>query len=123
MLEVEDAIKREFDVSTRAIVRTRAQLLKARAAFPFDVHASKLCAIWFLERPPTSAATAALSALDVAPDRCAVIGSELHIRYDDAIRNSKLSVPRVERALGVQGTARNLATVDTLADLLSKGSG
>ncbi len=122
VLEVEDAIKREFDVSTRAIARTGAQLLKARAAFPFDVHAPKLCAIWFLERQPTPAAAAGLSALDVSPDQCAVVGPDLHIRYDDGIRNSKLSVARVERTLGVQGTARNLATVEALAKLLSKAS-
>ncbi len=121
--QIEDAIKREFGVTTSAIPRTQAELEAARGAFPYDIHAPKFCAIWFLDQTPTAKAADAMAALDLSPDRGAVIGAEFHVRYEEGAGRSKLTAGQVERTLGVKATARNLSTVETLAELLGKAPG
>ena len=116
---VEQLIAEEFDVRTTAVSRTPAQLRAARAAFPFDVHDEKLCAISFLERKPTKAAVAALAEADHGGDHARVIGKELHLRYGNGVHSSRMTGPKLARLLGTDGTVRNLRTVDALIDLLN----
>ncbi len=116
---VEGVVADEFDVTTTAIVRTCKQLQQARSDFPFDVHQEKLCAVSFLDKKPTAAAVEALGELDFGDDMCAVVGDELHLRYANAVHDSKMTAARLAKVLGVDGTARNLSTVDKLIDLLA----
>jgi uncharacterized protein (DUF1697 family) len=105
-------------VRTTAVSRTAREIGAARAAYPFDVHEEKLCAISFLERKPTKAAAAALADSDLGADRAQVIGKELHLRYTNGVHGSRMTGPRLARVLGTDGTLRNLRTVDALINLL-----
>lgn len=116
---VEQLVAGEFGVRTTAVSRTATQLQTARAAYPFDVHDEKLCAISFLQRTPTKAAAAALVKADHGEDRAQVIGKELHLRYANGVHASRMTGPKLARLLGTDGTLRNLRTVDALIDLLS----
>ena len=116
---VEKTVKDEFGVTTTAMVRTVARLKKARADFPFDVHQTKLCSVSFLDAKPTAAGRKRLAELDFGDDECAVVGDELHLRYAKGVHGSRMTPAKLAKALGVDGTARNLATVDTLIELLS----
>lgn len=115
---VETVVKDEFGVTTTAMVRTPARLRKARADFPFEVHEPKLCSVSFLDGRPTAAARTRLAELDFGEDECAVVGDELHLRYAKGVHGSRMTPARLGKALGVDGTARNLATVDKLIELL-----
>ncbi len=116
---VTQVVADEFGVSTTAVVRTGKQLQDARDRFAFDVHEPKLCAISFLDKKPSADAVKRLAELDFGDDRCAVVGSELHLRYGAAVHNSTMTPAKLGKALGVDGTARNLATVDKLIELLA----
>jgi uncharacterized protein (DUF1697 family) len=115
---VEGLIADEFGVQTTAVSRTAEEMRAARAAYPFDVHDEKLCAISFLQRKPTKAAAAALAESDLGADQAQVIGKELHLRYLNGVHASRMSGPKLARLLGTDGTLRNLRTVDALIGLL-----
>lgn len=114
---VEKLIESEFSVHTTAVSRTAAQLRAALRAYPFDRHDPKLCAISFLERKPTAAGAVAVGELDFGADRCRVIGRDLHLRFAVAVHSSPMNGAKLVKALGVAGTARNLRTVEKLAEL------
>jgi uncharacterized protein (DUF1697 family) len=115
---VEGLIAEEFGVRTTAVSRTAGELRAARAAYPFDVHDEKLCAISFLERKPTKAGATALAGSDLGADQAKVIGKELHLRYASGQHASRMPGPKLARLLGTDGTLRNLRTVDALINLL-----
>jgi uncharacterized protein (DUF1697 family) len=117
--KLEDAIATQFGVGTTVLHRSRSQLIAARKAFPFDVHEPRFCSIAFLERRPTRAQAAALAAEDFGPDRAAVVGAELHLRYAAVMGGSKITSAKLRRLIGTDGTLRNLRTVDGLIDLLA----
>ena len=68
----------------------------------------------------------ALAALDhgdgrpAGPDRTALEGRLLWMRCAAGVADSPLTPARLDRALGVRGTARNLTTVRVLAGLPSE---
>ena len=56
--------------------------------------------------------------LDALTGSCPqVIGSDLHIRYGGGVHETKLTSPVIARVLGVQGTGRNIQTVEKLTKL------
>jgi uncharacterized protein (DUF1697 family) len=55
--------------------------------------------------------------MDFGGDEVRVLGSDLHIRYHDGAGKSDLTATRIAKALGVQGTGRNLKTVRTLLEM------
>lgn len=76
-----------------------------------------------LARDPGPEAAARLAALDhgvgrpAGPDRTHLQGRRLWIRCPERIADSPLTPARLDRALGVPGTARNRTTVRVLAGL------
>lgn len=116
---VEELVAREFGVQTEAVVRTPEELRSAREAFPFDVHDLTLCAIGFLKGAPSRGAADRVEDLGPGDDRCALIGRELHLRYQAAVHTSRLTTAAIDRALGTPATARNLRTVEKLVALTS----
>lgn len=116
---VEDLVAREFGVRTEAVTRTPAQLRSARESFPFDVHDPTLCAIAFLKGAPSQGAASRVEELAGGDDRCALIGRELHVRYENTVHTSRVSAAVIGRALGTPATARNVRTVEKLVALTS----
>jgi uncharacterized protein (DUF1697 family) len=49
-----------------------------------------------------------------------VIGADLHIRYANGAGRADYDMNKALKHLGVQGTARNLNTVNALIELASK---
>lgn len=110
-----EGISERMGVTTDAIARTAAELRAARDAFPYDVHESKFCYVWFLAAAPSSEAKSAVEAYDFGPERVALIGQDLHIWYADGAGRSAITATRLHRLCGVTGTGRNLRTVEKLA--------
>ncbi|MFF3027463.1 DUF1697 domain-containing protein [Microbacterium sp. NPDC057944] len=117
--EVRALIAEAFGVDTPVIARSHAELEVALAENPFpDAAQDKMLHAMFLESEPAEDAVDALTERLVAGERIALIGRDLWIDYDEGgVQNTKLTKAVLDRALGVAGTARNLRTVRTLAEL------
>ncbi|MGW8484612.1 DUF1697 domain-containing protein [Microbacterium sp. NPDC055903] len=111
------AIATEFDVDTPVIARTHEQLTASMAARPFADGEEKFVHAMFLEAPAKSGAVESLQDRLVPGERIALVGQDLWIDYAAGVQNTKLTKAVLDRALGVAGTARNLRTVRTLAEL------
>ena len=119
---VRDAIAREFNVDTPVVVRTPAQLQAIVEWNPFpDVadEAPQRVHIVHLTDVPSDEAISALLTADWAPELLSVKGTELAICYFESMHTSKLQYAVALKRLGVDGTARNWRTVQTLADMSS----
>ena len=71
-----------------------------------------------LKAEPAAGAAERLSAAIKGRERAAVVGREAYLVYPDGIGRSALTMPVVERALGVRATGRNWNTVMKLAAML-----
>ncbi|GAA4486503.1 DUF1697 domain-containing protein [Microbacterium panaciterrae] len=116
--EIRTLIAEAFDVDTPVIPRTHAQLVAALAENPFpDASSDKMLHAMFLEWDPQTDAIEALTARLLPEERIALRGADLWIDFGAGVHLSKLTRPVLDRALGVAGTARNLRTVQKLAEL------
>ena len=117
--EVRALIAEAFDVDTPVIHRSHAQLAAALAENPFpDAASDKLLHVMFLEADAAPGAIDALLPRLLPEERIALVGRDLWIDYGPAgVHSTKLTKAVLDRALGVAGTARNLRTVRTLAEL------
>jgi uncharacterized protein (DUF1697 family) len=120
---IEGAIKKAFGIDVRAIVRTQAEMAKIAREHPLsalvDGRGNALY-VMFLTAKPTAAKTKTIDAARFAPDVFNVVGREIFACYPNGYGNSKLALPLFERALGIQGTARNWNTVTKLAAMANE---
>lgn len=114
---LERAITGRFGYLREVISRTPAQLQAALDAHPFDVAEDRFSYVYFLTGRPTAKAVKAFEGTDFGGDEVKVIGTDLHIRYHGGAGKSDLDARTIARALGVQGTGRNLNTVRKLIAL------
>lgn len=114
---LEAAIKTRYGYFREVISRTPAQLQKALDTHPFEIVEPRYSYVYFLTGKPAAKAVKAFAAMDFGGDEYRVIGEDLHIRYRDGAGQSDLDAKAVAKALGVQGTGRNLNTVRKLIDL------
>lgn len=115
---VRELIATEFGVDTPVIARTHGDLVAALRANPFDDGAEKLVHAMFLAGEPAAGAVEALRERLVPGEELALVGRDLWISYgENGVHSTKLTRPVLDRALGVSGTARNLRTTRTLAEL------
>nr|WP_218844853.1 DUF1697 domain-containing protein [Microbacterium pseudoresistens] len=117
--KVRALISEAFDVDTPVILRTRTELVAMLEGNPFpDAAADKLLHVMFLEGEAQPGAVEALTDRLVEGERIALLGRELWIDYPaQGVHATKLTRAVLDRALGVEGTARNIRTVRTLVDL------
>ncbi len=113
---VERLIAERFGVETLAIVRTPRELAAVAAAHPFGDDTSRTH-VSFLAGAPEQAAAERLAEADHGSDRVHLAGSDVYLQYPDGVQRARLSAAKLERLLGVPGTARNWRTVTALADL------
>ncbi len=120
--EFEAAILEHFGVTTRVIVRTRAQLAKVVASDPFGdlVDEPKRYQVAFLDGKPRAAGVRALEAAELAPERVAVIGREVYCWHANGIHRSPLGKLLGKVDLGAAATARNWNTVLKLHELAER---
>jgi uncharacterized protein (DUF1697 family) len=111
-----DAIEREMGVTTTVMVRTAAEMASIAAADPYadEADPTKRSTVFLTAAP---AEPGALSPDRFAPDRFTVIGRELYLHLPNGMGRATFSMPVVERALQVRGTARNATSVAKLAAL------
>ena len=114
---LEKAIETKYGFFRECIIRTPAELRKARENFPFDVDDPKNGHIVFLLDRPSKTAIAKAREIGTGADQWEVIGREMHIRYDHGAGRSDMNGAAIGKALGVPGTSRNLRTVDKLIEL------
>jgi uncharacterized protein (DUF1697 family) len=114
---LEKAIESKYGFFRECIIRTPAELTKARENYPFDVDDPKNGHIVFLLDRPTKTAIEKARQIETGADRWEVVGREWHIRYDDGAGRSDMKTAAIQKALGVPGTSRNLRTVEKLIEL------
>ncbi len=117
---LERAAADRLDVHTDFMVRSAAQWTELISANPFLEEAARdpghLLAM-ALKSAPAAGAEEALAAAIQGNEVARVAAANAYITYPDGVGRSKLTLARIEAALGVRGTARNWNTVRKLADL------
>jgi len=114
---LEQAIEKKYGFFREVISRTPAQLQAALDAHPFDVVEDRYSYVYFLTGRPAARAVKAFEAKSFPDADVNVIGEDLHIRYRDGAGRSDLDAKAIAKALGVQGTGRNLNTVRKLIEM------
>lgn len=119
-----EAARAEGGLDVPVLLTTPDELRAALAlhdGLPWAGGEPRLTQLMLLADEPDADAEGRLEALDhgagrpQGPDRTALAGRFLWLRCPAGISASALTPARLERALGVAGTARNLAVVRTLA--------
>lgn len=77
--------------------------------------------VTFLTKAPPAAAARELEQWDAAGERARVIGKDVLVDFAVSFHQAKLTGARIEKVLGVQGTARNMTVVRKLAEKWSQG--
>lgn len=104
------AFTAHFGFSVDHILRNGSELRAAMDANPFPDAATMApnhLLVTFLAGPPSPDAPARLAALDTGTERVCLIGEVLYVHFQNGAGRSILDPARMNRALGVTGTARN----------------
>jgi uncharacterized protein (DUF1697 family) len=121
--KIEEAMAREHDIRTLAVLRTTAEWRDAIARNPFadrsGIDRAKLL-VSFLAGRPGAEACAKARAVPAGSEELCIAGRELFVYYPDGIARPKLSMAAVERALATAGTGRNWNTVVKLLEIAER---
>lgn len=115
--KVERAVKDRYGYFREVISRTPQELRESLESHPFEVVEPKYSYVAFLTAAPEAAAIVKAREVATGNDVWEPIGSDLHIRYANGAGRAKLDLNKVLKRLDVQGTARNLNTVQALIGL------
>ncbi|SDJ51809.1 Uncharacterized conserved protein, DUF1697 family [Frankineae bacterium MT45] len=118
--KLEKALKDQAGVTSTVIIRSATELREAIAEDPLTevaVDGAKHL-IGFLAQPPSATAAKQINAIDLPPDRIAVIGRHVYLWMSDGVLKSRLSKSGWEKMLGTPVTARNVNTLAKLAAML-----
>ena len=114
---LEEGIERTFGFRSTVICRTADELEQVVRRNPFasrpEVTGGRLI-VAFLAGQPTAEAAKKLTAIKTDPEEMALSGRELYIHFPNGMGRSKLSIPRIEKALDTASTARNWNSVTKL---------
>ena len=112
----EAAIEQELGVKTVVVLRSSPQMKKLAASHPFGRDTSNSHVAFFLEKP-RAAAMREVAELDIGDNKYELIGSDVALYYPTGVQGATLTTAKLEKLLGIQGTARNWRTVEKLAEL------
>jgi uncharacterized protein (DUF1697 family) len=118
-----DKIASSLKVQTDCFIRTSKEWVDAIAASPFPAEAKadpSHLVMLALSAAPAPARVAALREAIVGRETLAAAGRQLYAYYPDGIGESKLTLPVIEKQLGVRGTGRNWNTVLKLSELAGR---
>lgn len=121
-------LREEFEINSVVVVRSRDEVLAAIAENPFrGQNDDKFVHVHWLERQPTAEQFEDLISSFVGPDgtgrggeRMAAGTGALHIDFGAGVADSKLTAPFIERKLAARGTARNLRSLQRIADKMEQ---
>jgi uncharacterized protein (DUF1697 family) len=119
---VEKSLTERYGYVREVISRSPEELEAALRAHPFEVIEPKFSYVVPLTGTPAQEAVETARAVETGDDRWELIGNDVHIRYANGAGRAELDMNKVLKRLGVQGTARNLNTVQTLIELAGKDS-
>lgn len=114
--KLEQAIAKEFGVSTVVVLRSARQMRKLADSHPFGRNTSNSHVAFFVEKP-RAAALRKVSELDIGDNKFEALGSDVALYYPRGVQGAVLTTAKLEKLLGIQGTARNWRTVEKLAEL------
>ena len=114
---IADVIKKQFGFAPEMMVLSDTEFFSAMKKNPFSSSDGKTLHFYFCKISPTLDA-ARLQSLATETERYALVGNVFYLHAPDGIGRSKLAA-KVEACLGVAVTARNLNTVNKLADMLN----
>jgi len=118
---LERELAKRLKLETRVFVRPAGEWRAAIEANPFPEAAKKdpgHLVLLSLDTSPGAAAVKALQKSIVGRETVRAAGRHLYAWYRDGIGESKLSLPKIERALGTSGTGRNWNTVLKIGAML-----
>jgi uncharacterized protein (DUF1697 family) len=103
----------------RVLILPGDAVIAAHAAFPFPeaFDRPRFGNLWFCENVPEAPDLARLAEVAKESERFALEGAVFYLDAPEGIGRSKLA-ERVEKALGVAATARNLNTVGKLVEMV-----
>ncbi len=117
---IRSALQHELDRDLAVMVRTAEDLRAVTTVDPFpDADASRLHVAFLSARASAKASRALLGLFDDQPERAVVQGREVFIDYVNGAGRSKIDLKRLERAAGLEATARNWRTVNALLQKLT----
>jgi uncharacterized protein (DUF1697 family) len=119
---IESALRETFGFDVAVVLRNRDELARIAQAHPFagqEPEAAKLH-VFFLGATPSAGAVGGFETDRFAPDTLVVVGREVYVHYPKGQGRSKLTIDRVERALGTLATGRNWRTVGKLVELAAR---
>ncbi len=117
---VEKALTERYGYVREVISRSPKELESALKAHPFEVIEPKFSYVAPLTGTPPTDAIERAREVATGDDRWEVIGADLHIRYANGAGRAELDMNKVLKRLGVQGTARNLNTMQALIEMAAK---
>jgi uncharacterized protein (DUF1697 family) len=115
-------IDSRFNLKVPVIVRTASELRRAIAANPLLKAGEDTTPlhVMFLETAPTREQIASLDPARSAPDRFAIVGSEIYLHLPNGAAKTKLTNAYFDAKLKTVSTQRNWRTVLTLAELMEQ---
>jgi uncharacterized protein (DUF1697 family) len=119
--KLETATSSRFDLETQYFLRSAPEWLSVVKQNPFPDEAERdpgHLVVVFLRDAPPRPAEKALQAAIVGREIARVVGHEAYVYYRDGIGTSKLTLPRIEKALGTSGTGRNWNTTLKIGALM-----
>lgn len=114
-----DEIESHFGFRPKMIILTSEYFSEAARKYPFTVADHKLASLMFLDSQPKDAAIERLNEVDHSPDQIEVGHRVVHIYFPNGVSGSRTNLAKIERVLGVNGTARNWRTVQKLISMAS----
>ena len=112
--KIQAEIAKKCGCSPDVILRTTEEMRSVVKANPFakrkDIEPGKLL-VTFLQADPATNANAAIANLRDYPEELHLIGRELYIYFPNGAGKSKLPWSKVDKLVGVTGTARNWNSV------------
>jgi len=99
------------------VVRTLIEVRAALRACPFEGDAARVL-VMFLDGEAGRGAAKAVAALCTGPERVLVARREAYLHFPEGVGASKLSMAKVEAALGTPGTSRNVRTIARVIELM-----
>ncbi|MBF0292097.1 MAG: DUF1697 domain-containing protein [Nitrospinae bacterium] len=120
--KIKAAINRDFGFTPEALLFTSDEFEKAIKANPYPEAESdpKSLHLIFLAAAPKSPDLAVIEKLLKDSERFTLKGRVFYFHAPEGVGRSK-AFSKIEKALGLPGTARNFRTVRTLADMAREG--
>jgi len=116
--EIGRLIERRFGFKPEVFVLSGDDLAKAMRNNPYKTGAGNVVHFFFCDREPKAVDPEFLESLKVESERYKLVGKVFYLHAPEGIGRSKLATNMGKAFVGVTMTARNLNTVNKLAEMI-----